>query len=360
MRKYLVVCAAMTLLCSLVRAQEAEDSGSGAVLSIIPRFDAGLLYDFDGKEASFSFGNTSLYTLFEGNFSEQWSFSIANHWVASDGWAGGAFNDAIGTPTADLYSLHLPFKGVEASDWNFLDWAYVTFAPGDFSFTLGKQMLLVGGWEFDDYDFDVNPLNASLFWNSFRCYQWGAAIAWDFSESSAITLQAAASPYNEPVSFAAQWDGTYGPYSMKWSAMGYRNYWDHNWNALFCLGNRLELGDFTLTLDYFNRCGDPESIVSAVKGHTLNGSVLWAASDEWELGCKASYNLADDHSLSTIDLFDGLGLPAFYDKESHVIAGATASWCPADDVRIQANAGYSDGLGFALLGVKYNFDLRIF
>ena len=328
MRKYLVVCAAMTLLCSLVRAQEAEDAGSGAVLSIIPRFDAGLLYDFDGKEASFSFGNTSLYTLFEGNFSEQWSFSIANHWVAGDGWAGGAFNDAIGTPTADLYSLHLPFKGVEASDWNFLDWAYVTFAPGDLSFTLGKQMLLVGGWEFDDYDFDVNPLNASLFWNSFRCYQWGAAIAWDFSESSAITLQAAASPYNEPVSFAAQWDGTYGPYSMKWSAMGYRNYWDHNWNALL--------------------------------GHTLNGSVLWAASDEWELGCKASYNLADDHNLSTIDLFDGLGLPAFYDKESHVIAGATASWCPADDVRIQANAGYSDGLGFALLGVKYNFDLRIF
>ena len=153
MKKFLVVCAAATLCCSLVSAQEAEDAGSGAVLSIIPRLDAGMLYDFEGKEASFSFGNTSLYTLFEGNISQNWSFSIANHWVASDGWAGGAFNDAIGTPTADLYSFHLPFQGVETCDPNFLDWAYLTYSPGDFSFSLGKVVLLFGGWESDEYDF---------------------------------------------------------------------------------------------------------------------------------------------------------------------------------------------------------------
>lgn len=361
MRKYLVVCAAMMLLCSLVRAQEAEDAGSGAVLSIIPRLDAGMLYDFEGKEASFSFGNTSLYTLFEGNISQNWSFSIANHWVASDGWAGGAFNDAIGTPTADLYSLHLPFKGVETCDPNFLDWAYITYSPGDFSFSLGKVVLLFGGWESDEYDFDVNPFSASLIWNSFRNYQWGANVAWDINDSSTITLQAAASPYNEPMSYGAQWDGTYGPYSMKWSILGYRNYWgERYWNAVLSLGNRLEFGDFTFTLDYINRCGDPMAFVSTIKGHTLIGSLQWALSDEWELGCKASYNLANDRNPSTINLFNSLGLPAFYDKESFVTAGATASWSPADDVCIQANAGYSDGLGYALLGVKYNFDLRIF
>ena len=138
--------------------------------------------------------------------------------------------------------------------------------------------------------------------------------------------------------------------------MGYRNYWDRNWNALFCLGNRLELGDFTLTVDYFNRCGDPYGILSAVKGHTLNGSVLWAASDEWEFGCKMSYNHADGNLHFTPH---DIPVPGFA-QESYLIGGATASWCPADDVRIQANAGYSDGLGFALLGVKYNFDIRIF
>ena len=356
MRKYLVVCAAMMLLCSLVRAQEAEDAGSGAVLSVIPRFDAGMLFDFDGKEASFSFGNTSLYTLFEGNISEKWSFSIANHWVGSDAWGGGSFGDAIGTPTADLYHLHLPFKGLEASDWNFLDWAYITFSPGALSFTLGKQAMLLGGWEFDDYDFDVNPLNASLLWNSFRNYQWGAAVAWDITESSAVTLQATASPYNEPMAFALQWDGTYGPYSMKWSALGYRDFWNHDgWNVLLSLGNRLELGDFTLTVDYSNRCGDPYGILSAVKGHTLNGSVLWAASDEWEFGCKMSYNHSDGNlNFTPYEILPGLA------QETYLIGGATASWCPADDVCIQAHAGYCDGLGFALLGVKYNFDIRIF
>ena len=354
MRKYLVVCAAITLLCSLVRAQEAEDAGSGAVLSVIPRFDAGMLYDFDGKEASFSFGNTSLYTLFEGNISQNWSFSIANHWAGSDGWAGGDFHDALVDPTVSLYEIHWPLGGVEACEWNFLDWAYVTFAPGDFSFTVGKQSLLVGGWEFDDYDFDVNPLNASLMWNAFRNYQWGVAAGWDISDASALTLQAACSPYNDALSYAAQWDGSYGPYSMKWSAIGYRDYFlPQDWNFLVCLGNRFELGDVTLTLDFFNRCGDPNSIVSTVRGHTLNGSVLWAASDEWELGCKLSYNYAKDGNPY------GAVLPYHFD-DSFVMAGTTASWCPADDIRIQANAGYSDGLGFALLGVTYNFDIRIF
>ena len=350
MRKYLVVCAAMMLLCSLVHAQEAEDAGSGAVLSVIPRFDAGMLYDFDAKEASFSFGNTSLYTLFEGDISQNWSFSIANHWVASDGWAGGAFGDAIATPTADLYQLHLPLKGVGAHEGNFLDWAYVTFAPGDLSFTLGKQMLLVGGWEFDDYDFDVNPFNASLFWNSFTCYQWGVTAAWDLSESSALSLQAACSPFNEALSYAAQWDGTYGPYSMKWSALGYpyQRECDKIWNAVFCLGNRLELGDVTLTLDYFNRCGDPECLVPDIDGYTVNGSVLFAASDEWELGCKVSYNSSNNPFKNK------------YDGDTFLMAGATATWSPADDLSIQTSAGYSDGLGFALLGVKYNFALNIF
>ena len=355
MRKYLVVCAAMTLLCSLVHAQEAEDAGSGAVLSVIPRFDAGMLYDFDGKEASFSFGNTSLYTLFEGNFSQNWSFSIANHWVGSDGWAGGDFHDALIDPTVGLYEIHKPFGGVDACDWNFLDWAYITFSPGDFSFTVGKQPLLLGGWEFDDYDFDVNPLNASLLWNTFRNYQWGVAAAWDISDASTLTLQAACSPYNDALSYAAQWDGTYGPFSMKWSVLGgYHDPWYHqDRRVLVSLGNRLELGDFTLTLDYMNKCGDPASVIeypiSEINGHTLNGSVLWAVSDEWELGCKLSYNYADD--ANPYEIFEG---------ESFIMAGTTASWRPADDIRIQAHAGYSDGLGFALLGVTYNFDIRIF
>ena len=211
-------------------------------------------------------------------------------------------------------------------------------------------MLLVGGWEFDDYDFDVNPFNASLFWNSFTCYQWGFTAAWDLSESSALSLQAACSPLNSALSYAAQWDGTYGPYSMKWSALGYPYHsgCDKIWNVVFCLGNRLELGDVTLTLDYFNRFGDPDCLVPDIKGHTVNGSVLFAASDEWELGCKVSYNSTNAPLANNLD------------GKSFIIAGATASWCPADDIRIQANAGYSDGLGFALLGVTYNFDINIF
>ena len=112
----------MMLPCFLVRAQEAEDAGRGAVLSFIPRFDAGALYDKDAKEASFSFGNTSFYTLFEGNISDKWSFSVMNHWLVST-YDESSFKDAIWENTKNAYNLCWPFRGRDYSDWNFCDWA---------------------------------------------------------------------------------------------------------------------------------------------------------------------------------------------------------------------------------------------
>ena len=75
MKKILVVCAALLLPCFLVRAQEADDTGTGVGLSVIPRLD--LSFD-DGQ---FTLGNSSIYTLFEGNITEHLSFSVENHWA---------------------------------------------------------------------------------------------------------------------------------------------------------------------------------------------------------------------------------------------------------------------------------------
>ena len=343
MKKFLVVFAAMTLCCFLVRAQEADDAGRGAVLSFIPRIDAGAVYDTDAKEASFSFGNTSFYTIFEGNISQKWSFSVMNHWIASDAWAGKVFKDAVGTPTDDLYRFNGFLSEKNAN--NFCDWAYITYSPGPFSFSLGKQVLLMGGYEFDDYDFDVNPLSASFLWNSFTCYQWAFSAAYALpDEIGALTLQAAADPFNKGISCAAQWDGTYGPYSMKWSALGYKNPVEDKYNVMLSLGNRLEAGDFTVDLTYVNRCGDPDYEQPSLKGHTLVGSLAWAPSNAWQIAAKGSWNRNSDA------------------KENYWTGGLQASWFPladSDALRIQALAGINDKLGYALLGITYRFDLKL-
>ena len=388
MKRFLVVCAAAMLCCSLVRAQEADDTGRGAELSIIPRVDVGVLYDLESKSASVSFGNTNLYTLFEGNFSEQWSFSLCNHWMASD-WGYPSFQEGLAGPTAGLYHINLPGSGNNAN--NFLDWVYVTWAPQNFEFTLGKQQTLVGGFEFDDYDFDVNPLMASDFWSSYTCYQWGLTAAYNLpNEIGRVAVQATTNAVNRSIGLGLGWDGTYGPYSMKWSVYAspsyeYKEYPSAPWNVLVSLGNRLELGDFTFTADYFNACGDPNYLgdgnqvfYPSVYGNTVVTSFAFNLDDKWDFGAKGAWNKVNvDHPYGYQDK-ESVVIPAAYsDPENELIAavdmpsvnaGAWVSWYPLAEsqaLRVQASAGVNsmrrDGTGyvFALLGVTYNFALKL-
>ena len=390
MKRFLVVFAAAMLCCSLVNAQEAEDAGSGAVLSIIPRFDVGITYgtpyggQSEDDDISSTFGNTSLYTLFEGTFAGNWSFSMANHWYGVDPWGENAKGVFL-TPAADLYHFNIPGLGNNA--YNFLDWAYITWAPGPFEFTLGKQVTLIGGFEFDDYDFDVNPILASDVWNSYNCYNWALTAAWNtLGETSTVSVQVTTNPYNNNVAFGAGWNGEYGPYSMKWSALTYKSHDAAKpWDVLVCLGNRLTFGNFQITADWFNHAGDPLFFQSdedgyhydspLTKGNTVIGSVLYShGSGKFDIGAKAVWNgtstnapygyIDDEESGTLIPV-----CPINYDILPSVRAGLWGSWYPlkgSQALRIQASAGLSNyfykeegGSIFALIGATWNFEIPL-
>ena len=154
MKKFLVVCVAALLPCFLASAQEADDAGTGVGLSVIPRIDLTPEFYPDGGH-SFTLGNSSLYSLFEGNISESVSFSVANHWA-------GFYSTEKALLFEDTKAL---YKNTLKRTGNWLDWANVTFTTGNFSFTLGKDMVTMGGIEFDDYDFDIDPILVSSLWN---------------------------------------------------------------------------------------------------------------------------------------------------------------------------------------------------
>ena len=115
MKRLLVVCVASLLPCFLVSAQEADNAGRSVELSVIPRLDLNPTFS-PGGSAGFTLGNTSLYSLFEGNITENLSFSVANHWAAFD-----QLEDVF-EPTKALYRNTL-----YSYDTNWLDWAYLTY-----------------------------------------------------------------------------------------------------------------------------------------------------------------------------------------------------------------------------------------
>jgi hypothetical protein len=201
MKKLLLLCAAL-LWGSMMSPLSAESYGSLPVepvesdetepitLRIIPRFDVEpqIALTEGSKEAVRShnnldgtdgfYSNSSVYTHFEGDIIPGLHFHLVNHWLA-----GSA--EAI----RSLYQW--------TSDFNWCDFATLSYEYEGFTFTLGKDCLAVATYEYDPYDFDCYYLLSSGMWNNLNCYQLGAKVAYSFSDSKEVGFQVSSSPLNE-------------------------------------------------------------------------------------------------------------------------------------------------------------------
>ena len=155
MKKTLALLAAISS-CFCTYAQEAESADNTPELTIIPRVDVNPYIPVGNKgNAGVDFSNTGLYTLFEGNIGEHFSYSMCNHWLSTD--------------PKSLYQ-----NTFRSDDTNWVDWANITYSTGCFSLTVGKDVLAIGGFELDAYDVDSHINLSSTFWNNIAMYQWGA------------------------------------------------------------------------------------------------------------------------------------------------------------------------------------------
>ena len=326
MKKILIVLAA-SLLCSLAHSQEAEPTGSSAELAVIPHLE--LVPNVADQNTGFNLGNSSLYTLFEGSASEHFSWTVANHWFSA----------------ADLDDLAWPYTCLGYSDsTNWIDFMKADLTFGGWTFTLGKDCMSVGGFEYDDWDWDVHCNLASPLWNGLSSYQWGAKAAWTTpSEMSTFAVQMVSSPYGEhPFSsglwaYSGSWSGEYGWFSNKWSTTAVAtDKGVYDW--IVSLGERVELGDWSFTLDYNNVVGfADDDAYSMLKGTNLNGTLAFAPSDKFD--CAAKY------------IWTNIGWTA----------GAYAQFYPladTDDLRLHAAFAYDNFTNTFSLNVGLRYYLR--
>ena len=323
MKKILVVCAALLLPCFLVRAQGADDTGTGVGLSVIPRLDLSL----DGGQ--FTLGNSSIYSLFEGNITENLSFSVENHWA-------GFYDvsDVFGA-TKELYQNTLKRQS------NWLDWAYLAYNFGNWTITAGKEMVTTGGWEYDEYDYDVHPALYSSLWNTFSPYQWGVKLGYEFLEENELTLQVLTSPtvtgvFEKPYfAYSLGWEGNLAGIKTKWSYTAFDGedlLGDRALSHIIALGQKYELDRISFTLDLF------EEIYPDANRFTASPSVLWSICDSLELLVKGGYeNMGGNHY--------GFG-------------GAAIQWYPVKNLRVHAVAAYNatpvwDCASFTLGAIYY-------
>ena len=312
----------MLLCCSLAIAQEADElGGSNAELSVIAR--AEYLYGDP-------LGNSSLYTLLEGNISENLSYSVSNHWLSSD--------------PAGLYANTL-----HSDDVNWLDWAYLAYTAGSFELALGKEALAWGTYEMDEYDWDVHIPMATSLWSALPIYQWGVRGSWLPLEGLSLDFKVSSSPYSgRPFEGGLLTYGARVRYEREdaFGAMVSYNEigtGDGTRTGVISAGAQVYVGDARIVADFNNKVGDYNFVL--LDGFTSSLMATVPFGEEFELLGRAAYERVSTGNLE--DMSAALGL----------------HWNPADWLRVHALGGYRLGdiaPGFTVnVGVTCNlhFDL---
>ena len=361
MRRIFVLIAVALSAC-LVHAQDAENVGNSAQLSIIPRVDLNPYVGFRSDAGTdFSLSNSSLYTLLEGNFGEHLSYSIMNHWLSAE--------------PASLYQD--TFFHSDVTNW--CDWANLTLSFGDFAFTFGKCAMALGLWEQDAYDYESHfDLNSTM-WNEMQVYQWGGDVSMTFADQYTATLQLTSSPFTERPFEAGVFSGGFmlrkdeGDFNFLASlnligTQGLSGDWQSGFEPdrstrfikMPCLGVKYAFGDFVAGVDWSYRNEERYYVNEMGTCATLE----YSPSDKLDFLLKGGYESCYPISYrGSISGNKKVNAP-LYSVDGRFYGGLAAHYYPLRDndaLRLHGVIAYDNGFqGLSInIGALYNITLNI-
>ena len=207
-----------------------EDKNAQQVVDYTPTIsiDSRFGYDRVVSGGPAGFGGDGVYLNIDGKISKNFSYSLCQRFFSSHGEDDSAFDNT--------------------------DWLTLSYEVGDFSFTAGKDVVMVGSYEYDAYDIDSYFDMNSMFYNTFGCYQWGVKAAWAPSDEGSIALQITNSPFSlypredNLYAYNLAWSESWNWYSSIWSVNMFE-YEPGKYVKCIALGNMFYIGNFSLGLD---------------------------------------------------------------------------------------------------------------
>lgn len=190
-----------------------------------------------------------------------WTYDAVHHEKSTSGFHGRYLNLHFNATITEGLTFHWrqrlnKFKDSDSDVFSSTDWAYLNYQPNNnFSFSAGKEVVLVGGFEYDAAPIDV--LFASNFWNNIACYQFGVSASYTSdNRRQSLSAQITNSPYQELgkscYAYNLFWKGDFGIYNTLWS-VNMMEYKRGTYANIISLGNRLELDNLLLEFDVMNR-----------------------------------------------------------------------------------------------------------
>ena len=209
-----------------------NDAEGGTQISLDTRF--GYEHQSSGKRAGF--GGDGFLLNIDGKIGKRFSYSL-NHSLVSPAGENSTIFDAT-------------------------RWLTLSYELGNFTFTAGKDALMVGSFEYDAYELDCYYEMGSMFNYNMNCWLWGASAMWtNNAETSSFAFQVANSPFafvpkdDNLFAYGLGWYGMWDNYESIWT-VNMMEYEPGKFVKMLALGNMFYMGDFELMLDYIARTSD--------------------------------------------------------------------------------------------------------
>lgn len=198
------------------------------------------------------------------------------------------------------------------TDGNFFDatdWLNINYATNGWHFSAGKQIVAIGGWEYDRNPVDLYCY--SVFWQNIPCFQFGASASYDITPADNLMFQVSQSMWhssgmNNIYGYSLMWTGSHGPLSTMWSA-NLTEYAKGHYISYISLGNKIGMGPWCLELDLMNRAAAHQTFL--FRDCSVVGDLFYMTPNKnWRIHAKMSYDVNKTHTPADLVVLPGTEL----------------------------------------------------
>lgn len=244
------------------------------------------------------------------------------------------------------------------------DWIYIDYRTGRFNFNAGKEIVQIGGWEYDRHPIDL--YSTSVFWQNVACYQMGAWAGVELAPGQSLTAQVTQSLFHTKenrnmFAYNLLWNGKMGLYHALWS-VNLVEYAPGKYINYIALGNRFDVNRVTIEADVMNRAAAHQAFLG--RDLSIMAEVAWQPVNRWRLHAKYTYDVNRSHTDADAIVLNGTELnmagggvefyPLLKDRTSlRLHANCYHSWGK------NANKGdiMQNGSTMLSVGVRWHMDL---
>jgi len=230
------------------------------------------------------------------------------------------------------------------SFFNATDWLYLTYKINNFYVSGGKQIIAIGGFEYDSAPIDLYFW--STFWNNVTCYQIGGTVNYKTTDDKhSIGFQITNSPFSTQTlqgiyAYNLIWYGNFNKFNTIYSLNRIEYEKGHYINYI-ALGNKFGINNFSVELDLMNRFSERQNDFFA--DYSVIGNLKYSVNDKIIIFIKAGYdqNKAQEPTSmfyydryvepGTECLFYGIGVEYFPIKDKKDVR-IHAVWASTNDL----------------------------